>query len=286
MIWWVLCIALSGFVGQEEENKLMTVDRMIELCREYGAEDRERRIKEVNDKIAKLEAYKKAKVNPRVESGLYVEQQKGKSDKYVAVFKDLKQKRENVKKLTQEVLEDKQMLANRLTLMIPLMDFDKLRPFGFPPGGKVQVEQVLSKTSFHGRFAPVNETPKMKFTSINTDLFVDDAFVSIDRPICVDGTASYTTVLGAKNTVYAWRGLTDEEWKQVLDAIKGSAPQKIKQVWVDATGNFRVEATLVSFDGEKVSLERTDGKVIELPMEKLSAEDQRLVGRILGFESL
>ncbi|MGN6133198.1 MAG: SHD1 domain-containing protein [Aureliella sp.] len=44
--------------------------------------------------------------------------------------------------------------------------------------------------------------------------------------------------------------------------------------WVDATGRYRVEAELVSLRGDKVILEKSDGNIITLPIDRLSLADQ------------
>jgi thiol-disulfide isomerase/thioredoxin len=49
------------------------------------------------------------------------------------------------------------------------------------------------------------------------------------------------------------------------------------RTWTDSSGKFRVEAELVRLDSGKVTLRKTDGKLVTLPMEKLSAADQQFV---------
>lgn len=46
--------------------------------------------------------------------------------------------------------------------------------------------------------------------------------------------------------------------------------------WSDASGSFKVEATFVKFDGEKIVLKRKDGKEIGVPLDRLSEADQAL----------
>ena len=49
------------------------------------------------------------------------------------------------------------------------------------------------------------------------------------------------------------------------------------RTWHDATGTYKIEATLVSSGDGKVTLKRTDGKEVTLPLAKLSAEDRAFV---------
>ena len=46
------------------------------------------------------------------------------------------------------------------------------------------------------------------------------------------------------------------------------------RVWVDSTGKYKIEATLVSHTDSTVKLRRGDGRIIEMPIKKLSAEDR------------
>lgn len=47
--------------------------------------------------------------------------------------------------------------------------------------------------------------------------------------------------------------------------------------WTDASGTYKVQAELVSFEFDHVQLKRTDGKILNMPLTKLSADDQQFV---------
>ncbi len=49
------------------------------------------------------------------------------------------------------------------------------------------------------------------------------------------------------------------------------------RTWNDSSGLFSVEASLVGIDGKKVKLKKSDGKVVSLPLAKLSEEDQKYI---------
>jgi hypothetical protein len=52
------------------------------------------------------------------------------------------------------------------------------------------------------------------------------------------------------------------------------------RIWTDKSGEHKVEAELLAFDDDKVTLKRIDnGKLVTMPMEKLSAADQEFVRR-------
>jgi len=54
----------------------------------------------------------------------------------------------------------------------------------------------------------------------------------------------------------------------------------LSRIWTSSSGEHTVEAEMVDFKDGKVRLKKTDGKVITLPMEKLSKADQELVRSI------
>ena len=45
------------------------------------------------------------------------------------------------------------------------------------------------------------------------------------------------------------------------------------RTWKDATGNFSVKAKLIEFDDENVKIEKEDGRVVSIPIEKISEDD-------------
>jgi hypothetical protein len=47
------------------------------------------------------------------------------------------------------------------------------------------------------------------------------------------------------------------------------------QTWTDSSGKFQVEASLISIDGDQVSLRKADGQIIVLDISRLSAESQK-----------
>lgn len=63
--------------------------------------------------------------------------------------------------------------------------------------------------------------------------------------------------------------------------IGGPAPEKTR-VWHDRTGQFRVEAAFLGFTGGKLRLHKVNGVVIEVPSEKMSADDMRYVEKVLS----
>ncbi len=58
-----------------------------------------------------------------------------------------------------------------------------------------------------------------------------------------------------------------------------AAPPAAMRLWTDASGNFQMQAVYRGLDNGKVMLEKPDGSVIRVPLEKLSAADRALVGK-------
>jgi hypothetical protein len=60
-------------------------------------------------------------------------------------------------------------------------------------------------------------------------------------------------------------------------AKRQPAPKQepVKRTWTDATGNYKVEAEYRGIINGMVILKKKDGKIIKLPMEKLSEQDQK-----------
>ena len=49
------------------------------------------------------------------------------------------------------------------------------------------------------------------------------------------------------------------------------------RTWRDSSGKFEIEATLVSFKGQTVTLKKKDGSTIRVLLKKLSDEDQKFI---------
>jgi hypothetical protein len=56
-----------------------------------------------------------------------------------------------------------------------------------------------------------------------------------------------------------------------------TTPAPASRTWTDSSGKFKIEAKFVSFADGKVTLEKPDGVQIKMPLEKLSADDQKFV---------
>ena len=51
------------------------------------------------------------------------------------------------------------------------------------------------------------------------------------------------------------------------------------RTWTDSTGKFKIEATLLDLKDGQVTLERADGRIITMPLERLNKADQNIIKR-------
>ncbi|KAJ3975506.1 hypothetical protein EV361DRAFT_888267 [Lentinula raphanica] len=65
----------------------------------------------------------------------------------------------------------------------------------------------------------------------------------------------------------------------------GFPPADRVRVWHDRSGQFRVEAALLSFKDGKLRLHKINGVIVEVPSEKMSIEDMRYVEKLLSRKS-
>lgn len=62
---------------------------------------------------------------------------------------------------------------------------------------------------------------------------------------------------------------------EVRTGPSGASPAVVEELrdWSDAAGTFHVQASLISVDGEQVTLQKADGTRINVPLDKLSSKD-------------
>ena len=67
-----------------------------------------------------------------------------------------------------------------------------------------------------------------------------------------------------------------------LLTLRAAHCQESAREWTDSSGTYHISATFEGRDGSKVKLRREDGKLIVMPLVKLSAEDQKYVKGLDG----
>ncbi|OHB69806.1 MAG: hypothetical protein A2V70_14720 [Planctomycetes bacterium RBG_13_63_9] len=63
--------------------------------------------------------------------------------------------------------------------------------------------------------------------------------------------------------------------RKEADRKEAAAPTGSTRTWTDATGSFKIEAEFLGLDGDKVRLRKSNGRVITVPLQKLSDADQQ-----------
>lgn len=111
-----------------------------------------------------------------------------------------------------------------------------------------------------------------------------DKSILPDVPFVVVGTKRYEATVGS-NTVMHLQKISDEKINELNRSITPEIkyPPRLRQ-WSDATKKFNVEAELVSLEKNTVTLVKPTGEKIQLPMNKLSADDKNYVIENLGEE--
>lgn len=117
---------------------------------------------------------------------------------------------------------------------------------------------------------------------------VDGQSVTFPGVFIVSGTKQYTTAIGGSKTVYM---LESFDIAPIVERLKAEAaakqPEKAEpqtteewREWSDATGQFKLTARLISVADGKVKLEKKDGSVANVPIDKLSEADQKVVAQL------
>ena len=95
-----------------------------------------------------------------------------------------------------------------------------------------------------------------------------------------EGTITKFVGTGWPYVKYERRGRTMERpfppsKVRLVRSVGGAAPMKAEsREWVDATGKFKIQGKLISNENGSVEIEKSDGRVIKLPIAKLSSKDQ------------
>ncbi len=99
----------------------------------------------------------------------------------------------------------------------------------------------------------------------------------------VTGTEQYTTVAGGAKTVFKITWYDADTLKPYLDkqAARLDRPDADQtrpvRTWTDASGKFSVKASFAGSALGKVRLRKEDGSVIEVDLDKLSADDRKYI---------
>lgn len=96
-------------------------------------------------------------------------------------------------------------------------------------------------------------------------------------PVFVAGTETMLSSRGTRS-VTVLNTVTETELRE---AMFGKVDPALKEIrtWSDSSGSFSIEAKFVKFNGSDVVLEDKTGKVMNVPIARLSTEDRQLLGK-------
>jgi len=112
---------------------------------------------------------------------------------------------------------------------------------------------------------------------LSTQGVVDGLDVRSSGLFEVSGTQTYETALGLTNTVLVFKTLDLKAARPIMDKLISEAVAADKRLrmrtWSDRSGKHSVDAVFVEYKGGKVRLEKAGGKLITLPLSRLSTAD-------------
>lgn len=115
---------------------------------------------------------------------------------------------------------------------------------------------------------------------------VDGQAVTFNEVFRVTGTKQYATAIGGSKTVFMLERFDIAPIVERLQAeatANGPARKQEAQPefreWSDATGQFKLTARLISVADGKAKLEKKDGSVVNVPVDKLNESDQKFLAQ-------
>ncbi|MDP1562329.1 MAG: trypsin-like peptidase domain-containing protein [Pirellulaceae bacterium] len=96
-------------------------------------------------------------------------------------------------------------------------------------------------------------------------------------PVFVAGTETMLSSRGTRS-VTVLNTVTETELREAMFGKVDPALAELR-TWKDSSGSFSIEAKFVKFSGGDVVLEDKAGKVMNVPVARLSAEDRQLLGK-------
>jgi hypothetical protein len=140
----------------------------------------------------------------------------------------------------------------------------------------------------------VSELPESDFRLIikglPTDNLVDNKQVPINEWAYI-GKEQYETTSGSMATVFTVNIIDKQQFETYLatkipkEELEWQKPEQSARTWKAAQGGFSVEAKYVRQTSDTVSLTNATGKVIDVPIQKLSPEDQAWLKAIPQVEA-
>ncbi|MDZ4852267.1 MAG: SHD1 domain-containing protein [Pirellulaceae bacterium] len=149
----------------------------------------------------------------------------------------------------------------------------------------IKVSQITGDDEFHGYLHDNIKYGRFVVRGYPTKGIADGKKIQIYGLLHASGTYTYETAIGASSTAYVldYYKFDDNDYKkQLLPLIPPgdlnlSAPNLRPRSWNSADGKFSVDASYLKSSNNDVSIQKSDGKVISVPLPKLSRNDQRWI---------
>jgi S1-C subfamily serine protease len=153
----------------------------------------------------------------------------------------------------------------------PWLDPRNVNTIGFMRGAI-----ALAAFNDHDAVILFNDTPFLLWMNSTAGLSEGEAIPP--SPVFVMGTKTLRLPDGRTQAVTILNTVTESELRP---AIFGEAQVMNSdfRTWTDTTGKFSIEAKLIEVDLSDVVLETRDGSTKRVPVEKLSKQDRRFIGK-------
>lgn len=253
---------------------------------------------------AMIEAMRKGQIRPR-QAEARAMGRVGKTVKFAFRTKEDREKaiEEWTSKTTDEALASKAAPPLLISNTMDIGDFgylpDHVVPFdGEENSWQFKVQQVVDERNMLVKVTRFSHTRGREAATYLIWVVgqykgvVDDQNVTFNEVFRVTGTKQYPTAIGGSKTVFM---LEQFDIAPIVERLKAEAaakqPEKTEtdareewREWSDATGQFKLTARLISVTDGKVKLEKKDGSVANVPIDKLSEADQTVVAQLEAKE--
>ena len=158
--------------------------------------------------------------------------------------------------------------------------------------GWMKVIEVVDKSNMIVNWTDRTTDQRLWLEGFSSDGITDDKMISVSGPVIVSGTKQYESNVG-KATVLVIKPVIEDVEKVSVKAAaarecaeeaakaenerKAAAEAAKWRTWTDSFGQHTIEAEFSGMIAGNVKLTKKDGATIQLPLEKLSDEDQKWI---------
>ncbi len=135
---------------------------------------------------------------------------------------------------------------------------------------------VLAAFNDHDVIVLYNDTPYLLW--VNSTAGLSSGEVIQPTPVFVAGTKTLRVPGAGSQAVTILNTVTESELRTAMFG-ESTLVNTDFRIWNDNTGKFSIDAKLIEISGAEVVLEGRDGNTMRVPIEKLSKEDRRSIGK-------